>query len=541
MQKKNEKLLDKIVKKDYNNELERILEKKPYAENVKSILLSILYKLETSYKDYRKVKQDVVTKEELIENVINTIKNNCDEIKIVKPNSKESEIIGNRTFLVEKKKKRIICYNIERKLLYCLAKISKKNRIIKDNYYVINKTLSNLINVGACINEVEPLRDFNGYSWTTIPKEIESITHNLIYQNLVFLVGNDFMNKWIYNKESIMDYMQIFKEKLEKLYGKEIAEKLIELLKEISIYIEIKFDKKAREKMLNEKELIEDELIKMQDSEKFVEQVTKEKRTITEEIRLIDETINNKHLLEREYERRNELLPLEEKIFSMRILSKMMEEERNEKLEKIEKLNKMLNPQKFVRYKKELEEKNRYLILADIEDVDEKIEKLKLEIQKLFIKCFDIKIDKCSSKQEMIKLMYEYRYYLMIPYNSKDNILEEKKLQKEIEEETKIILEKAHKLKVIEEFSKQEEINYELLKVIFQNRNLNIEDIEIKLIRQKEKNVSNKENKNIQNEEYYVQVFDGNGIGEKRKLKNSDVMNKKDLAIRFNVKVKPFC
>ena len=541
MQKKNENLLEKLVKRDYNNELEKILEKKTYAENVKSILLSILYKLEMNYKDYKHIKKEVVSKEELIGNIIRVIKNNCDEIKLIKPNSKESEIIGNRTFLVEKKKKRIICYNIERKLLYCLAKISKKNRIIKDNYYVINKTLSNLINVGACINEVEPLRDFNGYSWTTIPKEIESITHNLIYQNLVFLVGNDFMNKWIYNKESIMDYMQIFKEKLEKLYGKEIAEKLIELLKEISIYIEIKFDKKAREKMLNEKELIEDELIKMQDSEKFVEQVTKEKRTITEEIRLIDETINNKHLLEREYERRNELLPLEEKIFSMRILSKMMEEERNEKLEKIEKLNKMLNPQKFVRYKKELEEKNKYLILADIEDVDEKIEKLKLEIQKLFIKCFDIKIDKCSSKQEMIKLMYEYRYYLMIPYNSKDNILEEKKLQKEIEEETKIILEKAHKLKVIEEFSKQEEINYELLKVIFQNRNLNIEDIEIKLIRQKEKNVSNKENKNIQNEEYYVQVFDGNGIGEKRKLKNSDVMNKKDLAIRFNVKVKPFC
>ena len=541
MQKKNENLLEKLVKKDYNNELEKVLEKKSYAENVKSILLSILYKLEMSYKDYKHIKKEVVSKEELIGNIIRVIKNNCDEIKLIKPNSKESEIIGNRTFLVEKKKKRIICYNIERKLLYCLAKISKKNRIIKDNYYVINKTLSNLINVGACINEVEPLRDFNGYSWTTIPKEIESITHNLIYQNLVFLVGNNFMNKWIYNKESIMDYMQIFKEKLEKLYGKEIAEKLIELLKEISIYIEIKFDKKAREKMLNEKELIEDELIKMQDSEKFVEQVTKEKRTITEEIRLIDETINNKHLLEREYERRNELLPLEEKIFSMRILSKMMEEERNEKLEKIEKLNKMLNPQKFVKYKKELEEKNKYLILADIEDVDEKIEKLKLEIQKLFIKCFDIKIDKCSSKQEMIKLMYEYRYYLMIPYNSKDNILEEKKLQKEIEEETKIILEKAHKLKVIEEFSKQEEINYELLKVIFQNRNLNIEDIEIKLIRQKEKNVSNKENKNIQNEEYYVQVFDGNGIGEKRKLKNSDVMNKKDLAIRFNVKVKPFC
>ena len=544
MQKKNENLLEKLVKRDYNNELEKILEKKTYSENVKSILLSILYKLEISYKDYKHIKREVVSKEELIGNIIKVIKNNCDEIKLIKPNSKESEIIGNRTFLVEKKKKRIICYNIERKLLYCLAKICKRNRIIKDNYYVINKTLSNLINVGACINEVEPLRDFNGYSWTTIPKEIESITHNLIYQNLIFLVGNDFMNKWVYNKEAIMDYMQIFKEKLEKLYGKEIAEEIIKLLEEISVYIEMKFDKKAKEKMLNEKEEVEDELIKMQDSEKFVEEITGEKRTITEKIRLIDETINNKHLLEKEYERRNELLPLEEKIFSMRILSKMMTDERNEKLERIEKLNKMLNPQKFVKYKKELEEKNKYLILADTENVDDKIEKLKLEIQKLFIKCFDIKINKCNSKQEMIKLMYEYRYYLMLPYNTKNNILEEKKLQKEIEDETKKILKKAHKLKVIEEFSKQEEINYELLKVIFQNRNLNIEDIEIKLIRQKEKNISknaNEENKNIQKEEYYIQVFDGNGIGEKRNLKNSNIMDKKDLAIRFNVKVKPFC
>ena len=68
MQKKKDKLLDKIVKKDYNNELEEILEKKYFEENVKSLLLNILYKVETAYKDYEKVKQDVETKEEYIEN-----------------------------------------------------------------------------------------------------------------------------------------------------------------------------------------------------------------------------------------------------------------------------------------------------------------------------------------------------------------------------------------------------------------------------------------------------------------------------------------
>ena len=531
MQKKTEKLLDKIVKKDYNNELERVLEKKPYAENVKSILLSILYKLETSYKDYKQVKQDVVSKEELIEGIINVVENDCDEIKLVKPNSKENEIIGDRTFLVEKRKKRIICYNIERKVLYCLAKISKRNKIIQDSYFVINKTLSDLINVGACINEVEPLRDFNGYSWTTIPKEIESISHNLIYQNLLLLVGNEFMNKWINNKEFIMDYMELFRERLEKLYVKKDARDFLELLEEISVYLEIKFDKRTKTKMLKQKEAVQKELEQMKDNKAFVEKITEEKRKLTGEIKIIDETINNKHMLEEEYKRRNETLPLEEKIFSMRVLSKIMANERGEKLDRIEKLNELLNPQKYVGYKKELEEKNKYLSLVENEDVDEEIDKIKLKIQKLFIKCFDKKIQKCDSKQDMLKLIYEFRYYMMLPYDYKNDIYEEKDLQKEIEAETKKILEKAYELKVIQRFSKQEDVNYELLKIVFQNRNINIEDIEVKLIREKGKEKDN----------YYIQVFDGNGIGEKREMPNSENMNKKDLAIRFNVKVKAFC
>ena len=66
MQKKKEKLLDKMVKRDYNNELESILEKKIFDENAKNLLLNILYKIEASYKDYEKTKRNVKTKEEYI-------------------------------------------------------------------------------------------------------------------------------------------------------------------------------------------------------------------------------------------------------------------------------------------------------------------------------------------------------------------------------------------------------------------------------------------------------------------------------------------
>lgn len=526
MQKREEKFFEKIVKKDYNDKLEKILEKKAFAEDAKSILLNILYKIEASYKDYKQVKQNVETKEEIIEGIIETIQNECQEIKLINPNSEESSLIGNRTFLVEKNYGKIYCYNIERKLLYCLSKIEKSENIINDKYFILKETLKDLINVGDNINEVEPLRDFNGYSWTTIPKEIESIEHNLIYQNLILLVGIEFMKKWIKNKEILIDYLEIFENKIKENYG-ENGIKYIEDLKEISILLEMKFDQRKTAEFLKLKQENENALEEIQDNVKFVEKITKEKRKLTEQIKNIDETINNKDLLQQEYIKRNENLPLEKKIFSMRILSQLMVKEREEKIVKIEELNKLLNPQNFVKYKKDLEQKQKYLKLLDTQNIDGEIEKLKLEMQKIFMQCMKIKIEKAQTKQEMQKLVYEYRYYLMLPYNKEGkSIYEIKDLEKEQEELTKTILEKAHKTKVIQKFSKQEEADYKLMKNIFTTRAIKLEEIYIKLTKEKD--------------EYFIHIYDENSYEEKTKLEMEEELNKRQLEIRFNKKVKAF-
>lgn len=525
MQKKSEKIID-IIKKDYNNKLESVLEKKYFDENVKSILLSILYKIETSYKDYKQVKQDVETKEEFIEKLINTIKNECEEIKVVKPFSEESKIIGNRTFLVEKNKKRIICHNIERKLLYCIAKIGKKEKIIPDSYFIINETISNLINTGNNINTVEPLRDFNGYSWTSIPREIESIEHNLIYQNLVLLVGNEFLNNWIYNQEIMKDYWEIFNNKMNILYGEENAKKFIDNLKKISILLEIKFDNKSKERYNKLKKEIENNLKEIQDNIKYIEKITKEKRVLAKQIRDIDETLNNKELIQKEYLSRNETLPLEEKIFSIRILKKLMIKEREEKIEKLEKLNELLKPKNFVRYKKQLEEKRDILKIIDIEDVQKEINILKLELQKIFLKCFEIKINNCTNKQELSKIIYEFRYYSMLPYNEKNSINDEKRLKENITYLGTKILQKAHKLKLIQKLSKREDLDYELLKKVFNTRSISLEGIEVKLLKE--------------TDGFFVQVFDENSIEEKYKITGIENITNKDFELRYNKKVKIF-
>ena len=66
--------------------------------------------------------------------------------KIVKLHSEESELLGSKTFLVDKKLKRIICYPIERKVLYCISKISKKDKIIKNELSNKEKELSIVLN-----------------------------------------------------------------------------------------------------------------------------------------------------------------------------------------------------------------------------------------------------------------------------------------------------------------------------------------------------------------------------------------------------------
>ena len=484
MQKKTDKLLDKIVKKDYNNELEKVLEKKAFDENTKSMLLSILYKIEIAYNDYEKVKPNVESKEKFIENIIEDIKNNCDDIKVIKMNTAQSKLLGDKTFLVEKKKKRIMCYPIERKLLYCISKISKNDKIVKDDYYIVDRTLSDLINVGNNINTVEPMRDFNGYSWTTIPREIESIKHNLVYQNIRMLVGDDFLNRWIKNKEYIIDYMESFVDKLTEKYGDTKLQELIETLNKISVLLAIKYNPNLKKDLQKEKDKVEKSLSKIQNNQEFIQEITKEKRELTNEIKQMDEKLNNKSMMQEEYEKRNEFLPLEEKIFSVRILSQMMVKEREEKIKRIEKLNLLLNPQKFVKLKKEIEIKADYLKLLDCENLDKEIELSIFELQKIFLICYQTKLSKIVNKQDLIKLIYEFRYYCMIPYDEEKSIGQVEEIQDQIKEIELLLLKKAHHLKLIDIFSNDMQIDYQILRNIFHVRIIELEDLNIKIIKE---------------------------------------------------------
>lgn len=518
MKQKKKNLLEKFVKKDYNNELEKILEEKQFDENVKSTLLNILYKIEAAYKDLETVKKDVEDKDEYISNILDIIRDCCDSIKIIKMSDADNKIPNKKTYIINKDKKEIIAYPIERKLLYAIAKISKKDKIIKDDYFLISETISNLINVGNNINIVEPLRDFNGYSWTCIPQEIESIEHNLVYQNLRIMVGYKFLNKWIKNNEFIIDYFDLFQEKLEEKYGKSNKNKIIDIISKISILLEIKFNKNKKEEIIKIKEEVEEKWYKIQDNKQFIENVTKRKIEVSNKIREMDTIINDKKLLQKEYIKRNRELPLERKIFSMKVLSKMMENEREEYLQELEKLNLIINPQKFVKYKKDLEEKYKCLKVLDIENKEDELDKLKIQLQKVFLSIMKININRAETKQDIEKIIYDFRYYLLLPYNYENTINKVKKIEKNIKEISELIIDKAISLKVFEKISNDKKTNYEILKKIFNVRIIKLEDAYLKLTKEKEK--------------YFVQIFDENIFEEK-----IEISKPKNLEIKPNKKI----
>ena len=79
---------------------------------------------------------------------------------------------------------------------------------------------------------------------------------------------------------------------------------------------------------------------------------------------------------------------------------------------------------------------------------------------------------------------------------------------------------------MLEKLSKNEDIDYELLKNLFNIRSINLEEILVKVTKEKEK--------------YFVQLLDENLIEEKYELKNSESIRYKDLEIRLNKKVKVF-
>ena len=486
-------MFKKIIKKDKNEELERILDGKQIDEQARNLLQGILYKIEVSYKDYQKAKAIEQTEEQYVDQLIINIKKKCNKIQVIKVSQKlkdeelEKKLKENKFIVSEEE---IISYPIEEKLLYAIEKKSNNPKILNNKYEEATIAVSNFINVGKNIDRLEVLRDFNGWSWTTIKKEIENIDANLIYQCLQILFGKEFMDNWIQDKDGIIDYFEVMTNDGKK-YGKQTIERLKELLIKIAMINGVKENKEFSDQISKKLKEVKKELKVYEDTESNIERLSENRRKAMKQLKDIEKILRQESRLMAEYEKRDN-------VFNIKVLKKEFSDKRSKLLNEISEYNYLLNPMNYMKEKKKLEDEKARL---DVKRTTKKQkEELIAEFIEIFLKCFDIKIKESIEQEEIVKLIYQFRYFMCLPYDLESNVKDIKKFEEDIEKTEKLLAKKAIDNKVINK------IPFEVMQHILETRIIVLEELYYKVEQEEEK--------------YYVQIFDENITEEKIEIKS---------------------
>lgn len=503
-----------------NSKLEAVLYRKNLSGDVKNLLLSMLYRLTSSYNDYANIKVNVEDKNKFVENIINIIEK-CESIEIVKPNSEEGKkfIKEGITFEVDTYLKKIKVFQSEREMLFALFKMNDTKMYLDEKYDLIRIALPEMLNEGRDINNIEIIRDFDAWSWNTISSEISNIDCNLVYQNLQILLGFEFLDNWM-KQEKQKELLEKLEEKLKTYYDKENVEELLDNIYRLSILVCIQRNKNEKARLLDEREWDEKELSRLKDKKALVEELTATKKKKAKEIKKLDKIISSNSLLLEEFEKRNKKLSEYKKIFSPENLLGTLKKERKKAINEIEECNKLLDAKNYVEKKKELE-KN-LSMLKDIKTARNK-EKYKIEIQKLFIKCMMERVERIQSveqKRGAVVLFRILRYYNFVLFDENRFISEVEELREELDNIQSKIIQKLYEVKGINPITKNLETDIAIVKPIFDTRIMSLDNVHI--------------GASIQNNKILVKVYDGDTLEMEfmiDNLNNVQVKGKKKIKL----------
>ena len=267
----------------------------------------------------------VCDKGEFLDEIIDIIKNDCNEIIVT-----NNPIEENKKFTVDKENGKIIALGNELTLLKSILVMGQEKISLAAEENILEPSISYFLNTANSANEVEVIRDFNGWSWDISSQDIENKQINIAFQTLVYLLDYEFIKNWINNTSKLADYLMLMENTLEENFGEQRAKQLVKIFCKIAIEEKSKKDKKELEvweKLQRDSKI---EFKKLENKSQYLEELTEEKKRITKQIEKIDKLTNNPELLKKEYNERNAKLPNKEKIFSVRQLANKLEVERKD-------------------------------------------------------------------------------------------------------------------------------------------------------------------------------------------------------------------
>mgnify|MGYP000857211937 FL=1 len=496
-----------IIKNDYIYEIEKTLEKKGITNEIKSLVMDTLFKIEETYPNYKRIKVDVLEKRDYIREIVVALKK-VDNIYIM--DMQEKDILKCVTDTKIEKNARgyydIQIYHNNLSLLYALQTIINEEYGI--NEQPCSSAFDKILKIGGIYSNIEILRDFSGWNWNRNKIKNFNIYYDIIYKNLLLILGIDKMIELKKTRQCI----HFMKKYLLKKYKNDNVEKLMEILKEI-VFVMSSEEEKRLEIEANKK--IIDMYMAMKDIKKFMQKVNEEKKKNNKLIAECDKILNSHNVLEREYNEylkaieksKNEdssngslnidsiidILDIEEdnigkidkeEIKNIELFSIQIFEKRKKVYNKNLELSKIGNPENYVEHKRILEEKIKYIldyekVKGDAKKEEELLENLMIEYQKIVYDMLEDRIEAIYTNEEVIDEIYRQRY---IRYQ---NVLKDKyiyqisDLYQKMDKILHLIVAKAMKFDVLERVSEEENTNYAAVSPALKTEVLSLEEVKV--------------------------------------------------------------
>ncbi len=499
--------------KDYNIQLEEILDDKYFSSNIKNLLLNMIYKIEISYPDFYQVKRCVRNKEDLLNELVEIIRLYCDNIKTVEPDSDQAKMLIRHKLqaLTNEKERSILAYPTEIALLYAISDISPKYFYINQVNSLKKLLQSTLVN-GYNINNVEILKDFNGWSWDKSDIENSNYIDNLIYQNLLVMIGEKFLYEWRIYGSTRRDFLQELKKYIKSFSGNE---KYI-----IYMYKVLYLNSSVKDRLIinEDLKLKRQNLKKMLDKEKFIQDCKIKREKLIKKVEKIENVLDDDELLEKSFIKANLKLSQEKQIKSFKKYKNLLIAEKEKYSEEINKLSYIIQPSNFTATKNLLQE------ILVVYNCKESLDEALIELQKEFLFFIEKKLSKIKSRDELIDVICELRYYSRLKINKNKTVIDIDEINECFDKVLKKAITILCKIGAMKIISMDINLNFEIIKYALDTKIINLEEIKIALVPDEQGLI--------------IKVFDKD-IFEKQGRKKIEI-SKKSLEIKTNRKIKIF-
>ncbi len=202
----------------------------------------------------------------------------------------------------------------------------------------------------------------------------------------------------------------------------------------------------------------------------------------------------------------------------MKKYKKLIEKERDKYMQEISQISFLLTPSNFIK------EKNLLMETTEAYNCRENLDDVFIKLQKQFLYFIDRKLSKMKTRDEIIDVIYQLRYYSRLKVGKNGTILDVEEINEYFDKVLKKAITSMCKIGAIKIISMDINLNFEIIKYALDTKIINLEETKISL--------------DTDDDGIIIKVFDKD-VFEKQGKKKIEVV-KNTLEVKKNRKIKIF-